>query len=718
MSIRRDNLNRVKYSGADFATHSDEIMARLQVKFATAFNDFSASSLGIMLIDVFAFGLDTLSFYLDRRATDNFLSTARTRRSAARAARQLGYKPSGATASSVDIEVTLNESYDFPVTLPRGFRFVGPGGLLFEAQESQTWQPGVTQTKTITASEGETRTVTFTSDGSPNQVFELAGVPEGKFIVAPGTDGESQTDVIVDGEEWEEVEILTFGENNEYEIGYNDDPPTLRFGDGIAGNIPEDGSEIRLTYFATSGVNSRAAENTITDTEEDLVVNFTPISMTVNNPSSTSGGSNPESLDSIKANATSVFKSRGANITAEDYRSRATSFSDSTLGSIAVAEAISVRGSSDDAFLSSRLENIVDESRGVEPQVRSSHSSISSYTQDINSEASTAESRAEEVEEKASSINQTKEDLKSIASDMRGSANILQVNSNDVVSDSSKLKNEIDDIQSDDNDDKLTDETRNKLKRIISGITAKGNESSSESSSMVAHASDITDDLRSIGERNDEIKELSNSIRENINTIESKSSSISSNINNLNNNISDISSKISVLVNEVDEHVDSFLSNECKSNLVEVTVLTQDPDGFYVVPSIGLMSRLQRYLDRRKEVTQVVKVVGGDHLLVPANIDVFVGVELGFREASVRAEVEENILRVLKRRKFGDPLRLSELYAPIAPTRNNVRIDGVDFVNIKIVSPSDKLDPDGNLIVSNHEVVTKGSIDIKSETVE
>ena len=101
------DLNRAKYSGADFNTHEDDLRARLQVKFAADYNDFALSAQGIMLLDLVAYGLSTLSFYLDRRATDTYLSTARTAKSAARTTRQIGYKMGGAISSGVDIQVSV-----------------------------------------------------------------------------------------------------------------------------------------------------------------------------------------------------------------------------------------------------------------------------------------------------------------------------------------------------------------------------------------------------------------------------------------------------------------------------------------------------------------------------------------------------------------------------------------------------------------------------------
>jgi hypothetical protein len=103
--------------------------------------------------------------------------------------------------------------------------------------------------------------------------------------------------------------------------------------------------------------------------------------------------------------------------------------------------------------------------------------------------------------------------------------------------------------------------------------------------------------------------------------------------------------------------------------------------------------------------------------LVAANISVLVGVLTGYNEATVRSQVEAAILNVLRGRAFGNKLRLSELYAPVAPETNNVPIEGVEYVTIEITGPVDHLDIDGGLTASEYEAVTRGTITTTSEVV-
>jgi hypothetical protein len=711
-----NTITRVRYAGLDFDTHEDEILARLQVKFASVFNDFAVSSLGIMLVDIFSFGLDTLSFYLDRRATDNFMVTTRTRASAVRIARQLGYRPGPASASSVDLEISLNGTYAFPVTVPVGFQFNGPNGLIFEAQESVTFSAGDTSTKTLTASEGQTITATFFSDASANQVFAIGNVPSDSFIVGKGTTGQSRTVVTVDGDDWPEEEFLQFGDTSQFEMGYVDNPPTLRFGDGIAGAIPSNGAEIRLSYFATHGTGGNATAGTITSATRPLVVSFTQINLVINNPQGTSGGSDPESLSSIKANAPSVFKSRGVNVTLEDYEARSQSFVDPVFGAIAVARAINVRGSSDDAYLSSRLATIDTQAQAYVPTVAASLALIGTALTSIDTSVASAQTDDTQLQTNLTDIDTEENTSRTSNEANRTAANVTQANSSSLGGDLSSLSAAINafPIAS---PSQLETADKSALLNFINLAIAKNNEVASQASTVLSNVTSITTSLDTIQVKLDDASVRRAAIRAEIDSIGVQSAAIAAESADLTTEVDTLTNTITTATQEVDVHVDSFLSSECKSNLIEVPVLTLDSEGFYVVPTNGLQKALQAHLDNAKEVTQVVKVTGVESLLVPADISCIVGVLTGYNEATVRSQVEAAILNVLKGRAFASKLRLSELYAPTAPQFDDVPIEGVEYVHITITGPTDHLDVDGGLKASEYEVITRGTITVTSEIV-
>jgi hypothetical protein len=273
-----------------------------------------------------------------------------------RLARQLGYKVGSAVASSVDISVAIETTggFAFPVVLPKGFQLQGPNELIFETAEEVTFTAGSgpTMPLTVPCYEGETIVENFVSDGLTNQVFNLERVPDEKNLVK-GT-----VRAVVNGAEWAESDFISFDKTDQYEIGYNDEPPTLRFGDGIAGNVPPLGAPIAVTYVASRGRAGQISAGTINDVVTDLVSNFTTIPLVVNNEEASVGGDDPEALSKVRAYAGKVFKSRQVAVTRPDYKALSGSFADPLYGRVAVAQAISTRSSEQDLFLQNVLHDI------------------------------------------------------------------------------------------------------------------------------------------------------------------------------------------------------------------------------------------------------------------------------------------------------------------------------------------------------------------------
>lgn len=706
------DLVRVRYSGMDFTSIEDELLSRLQVNFASVYNDFVESSLGIMLIDLFSFGLDTLSWYLDRRATDLFISTARTRKSVSRAARQIGYKMSPAVSSSVDVTITPAKTYAFAIPLNIGFQLLGPNNLIFEARQAYTWPASNINPKTLTFSEGQTVEAIFASDGLANQVFEVRNVPSGKFIAGPGSDGVSQSTVTVAGVEWAESDLLTFGATNQYELGYNDDPPTLRFGDSIAGNIPPPGAEIRIKYFASSGAAGSATSGTIQKAFQQLVVSFTNIELVINNGEGTSGGSDPESLEKARAYAPKFFKSRGVNITREDYEGRAGSFTDSVFGAIAVARAVTVRNASSDAYLGAKLSEITVKSAVFPVVIGAAATSINSTLGGLASKIVSCQDADSIVVSSLSTIDTKTQSISTSSGAGKTSAGIAQLVTTEIAADASNTKDFVGGLPSG-GSDALTPTTRGIIVNALTSMQAKASTANTETTSVLADLTSITTDNGSVISAGKSAGSSRLASRTQIDSLGADIAGITGQVNQLVATTSAMDSNVSLVASDISAHVGSFLSSDCQSNLVEVPVLTLDSDGFYVVPTISLLKTLQVYLDAKKEVTQVVKVVGASNTLVRAEIAVHVGVLAGYTEQTVRSQVEAEILKVLRKRNFGDRLEQSELYWGVSPLTGTIA--GIKYVQIKIIGPTDHIDVDGNLTVSEFEVVTRGTITVTSE---
>ena len=257
---------------------------------------------------------------------------------------------------------------------------------------------------------------------------------------------------------------------------------------------------------------------------------------------------------------------------------------------------------------------------------------------------------------------------------------------------------------------------RTALLLTLNTILANTQEAATQASNANSDTTTIRNDLDTLLVSTAGAETDRAAVRTDINEIATNSATARTTATTLESDADALESDFDSLVAQIDAHVDSFLSADCKANLIDVPVLTLDSDGFYVVPTQGLLGSLQTFLDAKKEVTQVIKVVGADYLLVQPTIVANVGVIQGYSEATIRSQVEAAFLGVLKNRLFGAPLNLSELYGPTAP--DSGAIDGVSFINILITAPALKLDSDGNLDIASFEVVTRGTFAITSEIDE
>lgn len=714
-------INQAVLVGLDFDTMSDDIRAQLQVQFASSYNDFVVSSMGVLLIDLVSYALDNLAFYMDRRASDAFLQTARTRSSIALLTRQIGYKMSPAVASSVDLQVALKEVQTIAVPVPVGFQFKGPNGLIFEAAESVTFDIGAgpNNTKTIPCYEGETVTESFTSNGQALQSFQLARVPKGKFIV------QGSVQVKVDGLGWTEQDFITFDASNQYEIGYNDDPPTISFGDGIAGNIPANGSSIQVQYVASRGKAGQATENTITDVVNKLVVAFTPIDLVVTNPLGASGGDDPESLASAKANGPSVIKTNQSAVTGPDYTALAGAFSSPLFGRVAAAHAFSPRSASGDLVVSNAL-------LAIETLVSAPLTTTSTQLAIVAAQLSAIAAQMVLINSANSSIatNTTSADstLSTTIDSARDAKNSADEITADVVGIAEKVgegKAAVDAIASG-GTDALTTATKAALKQVFDQINTVGATISSTSSTMKSSIeTQITDigtarqklvniglDVSTAGTNTKSIADATGAVSTATAAITTANAAIAA-------IVVDTTTQVSEQADIINEHFDKILSDDCKANVVIVPILTRDASGFYVAPSLGLLAAVQAFLDERKEVSQVVQVVSGGDSLILAQISIQVGVLRGFSQNSVAAAVASVVDGILKDRLFGVNLRRSTIDTLLR------KVKGVSFVDVTIdgnlvngVLSTGHLDPFGNLIVSITEVISKGSVLITTEVAE
>ena len=723
------SLNRVQYGGLDFDTYNDDLRARLQVLYGKDFNDFAVSSLGTMLLDLTAFGLDALSFYLDRRASDSYLATARTRKSVAKLARQLGYKMGGAVASSVDVEISVINVYVFNVVIPKGFQLKGPDNLIFEVAEATTFTPseqGLGKTKPLPCYEGETITETFVSDGTSSQAFQLRRVPTNKFVVEGAVVGK------VDGAEWEVVDLIQYGATDQFEVGFNDDPPTVRFGDGVSGNIPKSGATIEVAYVASRGKSGQVAANTITAVVIPLVVGFTNISLSITNAEGSVGGDDREAMSSAKAFAPQVFKSREVAVVGGDYEALAGRYADPLFGRVAVAKAISARSSASDLTVQNYLQDIVDGLTILNTELSAQVAAIIAAEDLLDPEVGMIATEAGSI---AGHMTTIQTEANSVVVNSRGIKN----SAGEIFTDSSDIqvlvvdgKATVDAITTHLTTSQLTIAAKDAIKAYFDRIsseaasigTASGTSIPFTADAAIVDANSILAEVGMIGTDVITVGTHLKQVADSSSIIGTQSVAIRNEILVVDTANTTLVNTVSLSQTGIETHLDRLLAADCKANLVIVPILTRDAGGFYAAPSSGLIDSLQTYLEARKEVTQTVSVTSGIRFLLPVVLRVRIGVKEGYSEAVVLTTAQAAIEGLLRDRSFGKSLYESDLDDVVLPSADLSKgVAGVGFVINRILGHlapdgvtlvTTNLDSDGNLI-AGERWITKGTISITTE---
>lgn len=724
---------RALYAGADFQTHLDELTARVQAKFAASFNDFAISQLGIVLLDLVAYASANLSFYLDRRAAEGYLATCRTRRAMSRLTRQLGYKMGAATAASVDLRVSLTQTYAFNVTIPKGFQFQGPDQSIFEVARDVTILAGDTGPATVPCYQGRTLTETFTGDGLPNQVFQLRKLDDAEFVV------QGYNLVSVDALPYQELEFLDVVTTSHYEVGYNDDPPTLRFGDGVAGVIPPSGATIEITYVASKGKAGQAAKDTDTAlfaVVSPLVVAFQTIPLTISNPDGSVGGDDPETLEHARAFAPKVWRSLKVAVTQQDYDALAGSYADALFGRVAVAKAVSAHDADSDVELKLLLNLIRAEILPVEAAVLRGLDGEVGYTglvanlASANAALSAASVEVSDTatENDALMVNiqgaqNTVRDVKNLGIEISSDASQITTKTSTTIATVTAIPTGVSSTLLAGDKTSLLD-ALNVIAFLAGQVSAGGATVQAGGNTALGQLGEAADRVETVG--TSPVNSSLTSVRY-LDRIQGQLDAAATalgptgaeiNVTDIRAAIVGVGDNVDSLCTQVFGHVDALLASDCQANLVSVPILSRDSAGFYVAPSVGLIQSLQSYLDARKEVTQVVRVVSGADLLVQASVRARIGVRPGRSLTVTTATAEAAINAVLRDRAFGASLYQSALWDAVTS------MAGVVFANVEIlghlvgnVLNTDKLDSDGNLLISSTEVVTRGAVTLAIEVV-
>lgn len=325
----------VNFTNLDFDQIRQSIVDYLRSNSNFTDYDFEGSNLSV-LIDVLAYNTYISSYNANMVSNEVFIDGATLRENVVSLARNVGYVPRSKTAALANIsffvDVTdTSASTALTLTLKKGLvcttQTFGNQSYTFSVLDDITVPVvnGIASFDNVDIYEGTYVTSTFTYDSlNPNQRFILDNsnidtntirvlVSDGQNIGAPVRKYNLATSL--------------FGINSNSRIFFiqeiEDQRYELFFGDNIFGKKLASGNTIDASYLITSGesangVNSFTFSGTVRDNNGTPVFgNFSLL--TIN--SVASGGTEIETVDSIKKYAPRIYASQNRAVTASDYES-------------------------------------------------------------------------------------------------------------------------------------------------------------------------------------------------------------------------------------------------------------------------------------------------------------------------------------------------------------------------------------------------------------
>jgi hypothetical protein len=370
---RRPNL--VDFAATDFLSLRTSMIDYVKAVYPDEYKYFIESDLGMMFIELTAYMGAVMSMKADMLANENFLSTAKQRKSVKKLLELIGIRMRGPLSSAADAKLTFTDPFpNSPPSSPDNIQIL-PGDRVVQTTSPED---GAALTFTLykvvnglvdTANNTgiitlDPQTESSNSSGDRN-VFENLVIQEGTLVTDEGefaaTEGvktvkltqgpvvEGSIQVFVNSNEsnangaFTEVDNIYFASGSAdriFEVAYDDTyAATIVFGDGSVGVSPDD----TASYFVSYRVGGGSRGNIIKDALNINVRGYDPVSEvfydgTMTNTSKGTGGTNAETIDHAKKYAPLKFRSQDRLVTLDDYSTFANTFI-STWGTVGRATA-------------------------------------------------------------------------------------------------------------------------------------------------------------------------------------------------------------------------------------------------------------------------------------------------------------------------------------------------------------------------------------------
>ena len=311
--------HKLVVSDYDFDAIKSNLKSFLQGQTQFQDYDFEGSSLNILL-DILSYNTHYLAYLANMSTNELYLDSADIRNNIVSLAKMIGYTPSSPRAPMASIDVTLNNATGTSVTMNKGTVFtttVNDTSYQYVTNSDFTITPaaGVYKFSNLPIYEGTLVTFKYTADTT--DVDQKFIIPSAKAdtstllvkVQNSSADTTTETYSLAGGYNnvtaTSKVYFIQEGQDGKYEI---------YFGDGVNGVSLDDGNIVILEYIVTNIEDSNGASSF---SLSGNIGGFTNV--TISTVSSSQGGANSETDESIRLNAPLQYAAQDRAVTTTDY---------------------------------------------------------------------------------------------------------------------------------------------------------------------------------------------------------------------------------------------------------------------------------------------------------------------------------------------------------------------------------------------------------------
>ena len=322
----------IRSSDLDFDTIKTNLKQYFQKQ--SEFNGYNFEGSGLSnILDVLAYNTHLNGLIANLAVNESFLNSAQLRSSVVSHSENLGYTPKSKTASKaiVNLSLNTNDTVTPTVTINKFASFTGVAeGVTYTFQTLEDISAVNDGTGLFSFKTGEGSTdIPITEGTRRTKTFVVGESTEERIYVIPDKNLDNTT---LSVEVFDTVTSSTFNTHNNILDSVRIDTDSrvfmvrespngfyeIIFSDGkVLGKGPEAGNKIVITYISSNGAD--ANEITSFSPENVVSVNGVNFNLNVTTVSNSAGGSDKESLESIKLNAPNNFTSQQRMVTADDY---------------------------------------------------------------------------------------------------------------------------------------------------------------------------------------------------------------------------------------------------------------------------------------------------------------------------------------------------------------------------------------------------------------